>query len=445
MSPLAVRRPRQGRRRTQGPLKDARLAAAALTLVNASASDADIVAACVEIARSLERVSSADARAASTALLPDLSARFEEALVRGVAHSDSSVAVAEAVCRAMAALSDHADTATLSRLVISRVPEQLVELLRLSSCGAPAAALTSASWLLSNVAADEEGAAAFIAAGGATLLVTIISNAQEEEVVPGDSSLPTGIDTLLLHACVAAACISVHAGGAAALLQAGAIPVLARCLPPSPPPPQAASDGTSSSGPSPERPLSLADAEAACRALAGVLRHCSSAVGVLERDVAQVCSELLTCGAVAACTAALSRAAASPHDPLPVEYAACAAETLLAIVTCATASDSGFEVAETVVASVPSPSAVGRGVGPSIPSLSAAALRQQAAAASTEVTVLSLLGALEAAATDPAQSDVDVGRIGFKGEKGAAALRRTLENATGAAAAVAQTPRRPHP
>jgi hypothetical protein len=65
--------------------------------------------------------------------------------------------------------------------------------------------------LLGYLAVDEGAAAAFTAARGAELLVALLSSTDAE---------------IFLHACVLMACTSAHAGAAAALLYAGAIPSL---------------------------------------------------------------------------------------------------------------------------------------------------------------------------------------------------------------------------
>lgn len=133
------------------------------------------------------------------------------------------------------------------------------------------------------------------------------------------------------------------------------IPVLARCLVQIP-------DGSGGSG----HGVSLADAEAACSALANVLRHSTSAA----LDTALACSQLAACGAMPCCTAALRRAAISFSETPHVDYAARAAEALQCIVDCAIAASVG--------------------------SVEAASLVGQAAAAKTEAAVRALQLTLEA-------------------------------------------------
>ena len=381
MNPLAVRHPFALRRRRQPKpaLRDDSLATAAATLSNATASDADVVAACDGITSLLGRLTAAEARAASAALLPGLSARLTGALSGGAGAYSVTV---EAVCRAMAALSDHTYAATLSAMAGSRAVEQLVSLLRKSMPGTSAShvppSLAPALWLLGNLAADESAAAAFVEAGGAGLLVALLSALSTTATCSDKGSAdvaqsarqPSGDS--LLHVCVAAASVSEHAGAAAALLLAGAMPALVRCLPPQ-----------TGSGVALH---SLADAAAACLALANVLRHCAVASAA---DAAQAASDLAACGAVAGCTSALRRAT-SGTDPLVVEFAARAAEALVGIVGCATAATAASDG-----------------------HAAAAALAGQAAVAETEAAVMALLE------TAPVEGE---------GEDEEASRRRTLEN-----------------
>ena len=353
MNPIAVRRPHTLRRRRQPKLttRDAAFVAAAATLLNAAASAADVVAACEGITSSLGRLNAAEARAASAVLLPGLSARLEAALGGGAA-ADSATVVA--LCQAMAALSDHADAGTLSELTRSGAVEQLLCLLRQCVRFVSPRSLTPALWLLGNVAADEGAAAAFVVAGGAGLLVALLSSFSAAAACAGMDS--AGVAQVsgrsssdsLLHVCVAVASISEHSGAAAALLRACAIPALARCLPPQ------ASTGVA--------PHSLADAEAACRALTNVLRHC--AMSAVDAELAA--SELAATGAIGGCTAALKRAA-SGADPLVVEFAVRAAEALVGVVGCASAAGSADGHAVALV------------------------LAEHAAAAETEAAVMELL------------------------------------------------------
>jgi len=343
-------------------------------LADVAASDADLVAACDSIAPSLGRLSADEARSASAALLPGLTVRLDAAL-RG--SSAAASAAVEASCRAMAALSDHADAAALARLTKSGAPEQLASLLRhivpVLGAKTPQALppfLAQALWLLGNVSADEGAAAAFTAAGGAALLVALLYSADA---------------ATLLHVCVAVASLSVHAGAAAALLRAGAIPALVRCLPPQEGP-----------GGAPDSPGSLADAEAACRAMANMLRHSTA----LAQDAAQACTEIAASGAIADCTAVLWRAST---DSLHVEFAARAVEVLLGIVGCAAAASEGPNAASTVV--------------------------MQAAAAGTETAVLALLRFLGAAPSRCPDEDEEAAGLWHSLTALAAALRQLAEGA----------------
>lgn len=136
--------------------------------------------------------------------------------------------------------------------------------------------------------------------------------------------------------------------------------------------------------------ISLADAEAACRSLANVLRHCATSTATAIRARCEIAAY----GAVDSCTAALRNAAASPPDSIPVEHAALAAEALLAIVGCDadSAAASGGSAASSVLAG-------------------------RAASAGTEAAVRGLLGVLEAYTT--------VGGA-CADEEAAADLKRTL-------------------
>ena len=340
-----ARRPGSGatrrRRRGQPPqsvLRDSGLTAVASLLSDASASNADVVVACDAAIASLGRVPVGEVQAASAALLPGLSTRLATALRMGDS-ADSSEAVS--LCGAMAALSDHADAATLSRLVEAGVPGQLAGL-RLSlrvrgsrdQAAAPSPALTHALWLLGNVAADQDAAAAFTEAGGALLLVELLS-------------FPPGADASL-HVCVALASVSAHADAAAALLDAGVLSVLAPfLLQPGREEPgfrSSASLSREEAGGVSAAPdtLSVADAEAACRALANVLRPCVSSEG-RTGTAAKACCELAAAeGVIAGLTAALRLQQAatdtSTDASLPVEpdgLSAAAVEALLCLIRCA--------------------------------------------------------------------------------------------------------------
>ena len=112
--------------------------------------------------------------------------------------------------------------------------------------------------------------------------------------------------------------------------------------------------------------VGIADAEAACRALASILRQCAASA----ENAARASGDLAFCGAITGCTAALQRAAASPSDSLPMEFAARVTEVLLRMVGCATATAGG--------------------------SAAALALAREAAAAGTEATVQRLSDVLAA-------------------------------------------------
>lgn len=303
------------------PLLEPSVASTSAILADMAASDADVVAACDGIASSLQGLSAAEARGTSALLLPGLSARFEAALSGGAAFDSTAV---EALCRAMAALSDHADAALISRLAKGSALAHLAALLRqcvsssLDQHTPPV--LSPALWLLGNLAADRRAVTTFVAASGAELLVSFLSASRAD---------------LRLHICVAVASLAARADAALALLRAGVIPALACCLS------EEESDETYPTSvvlsSDPSSGACIADAEAACRALASVLQHCAK----VSDDATHANSELVASRAIEGCTAALRRAAASPPESLPVEYAARAAEALLGIMECDAAAAGG--------------------------------------------------------------------------------------------------------
>ena len=367
----AVRRPHGGggpgsssglkrRRRQKRPVfSDPALAAAAVALPDAASSGADITAACEGIVSSLRHVAEEESTAASAALLPGLTARLDAALC-GAGAAD--VGAITAICQAMAALSDHAEATTLSRLGRSGIAVQLVTLLRMSVSRPeeqqntpipPPPALPHALWLLGNVAADESVAVAFTNAGGAGLLVELL---QASAPFPQpDSPGPTAPEAIgqwadeSLQVCVAIASITAHAEAAASLRDEGMISALARFLPTAP-----GVENECTAAATPEAGGSArsrgaggtAEAEAACHALINVIKHVAAS-GQQGRsgEAARVCSELAAGGVVATCTAALQCSAfvmADPaSSPLPSSdggLAVHAAEVLVCAVQCAVAA-----------------------------------------------------------------------------------------------------------
>lgn len=367
LRPQAVRRlpsRHKGRRQQKPSHRDAGLLAAASTLADAIANKENIVDTCKDIATWLHLLSADEVRVASAALMPGLTARLEADLRGGVSFDST---VIEALFQAMAALSDHADKATLSRLSRSEAPRQLTMLLRHSAlvldvqhAHAPLPpALAPALWLLGNVVTDEAAAVAFTLAGGVETLATLLSAAsavagpsQEEEGSTGTlvASVPISSAATLLHICVALTSISVHKVAAVALLHCGVIPSLSRCLVPRRVSggssekrlllPHKAAAGTAGDAlPNPciigGSEVSLVDAEAACHALVNVLRTCASTV----RDAALASSELAACGSIEGCTAALWRATSSGRrNANHCAFSTRAAEVLLVILECAAAA-----------------------------------------------------------------------------------------------------------
>jgi len=222
------------------------------------------------------------------------------------------------------------------------------------SSEAPPAFVSSALWLLGNVAAaDEAGAAAFSAAGGAALLVALLSSAAADAPAhgagpEGAAARPSAGDTLLLHACMAAACLSTHAVGAVALLRAGAIPALARCLPP------------------PARPITwppLTGLQAAAparshpraswtqRPHAAPLQACCGTAGAQTGPQSCTRRRRAASWRPAGPSPPALRPCGAPlpppcqEDALPVECAACAAEALLGALGCAAAAAAAAEAA----------------------------------------------------------------------------------------------------
>ena len=332
------RQRQRGERRAA--LKDPGLAAASASLSDLTTSAADLTATCSGVLESLSRLTADDAQAASAALLPGLSARLEVALREGTTDSG----VLAATCGAMAALSDHADAATHARLVKAGVPEQLVLVLRqegpparaLDAREPPPPVLAQAMWLLGNLAADESAATAFSCAGGSKLLVELLSSvvtAAAAQLVPaGDSQGAAGRHwaEAALHTCVAVASITAHCDAAAALLDAGVLCALARCLLPDDPYRRAHVGMEASGG-----PTSVADAEAACHAIANLLRHPVDDGRRRRGDAGRISRALVGSNAIAGCTAAL-RYAIQDHALSPAfescSLAGHAAEALLSIV-----------------------------------------------------------------------------------------------------------------
>ena len=318
----AVRRPKGGsssgatrrHRRRQRPhsFSDPALAAAAAVLPDATFSDADVAAACENVVASLDRLPADDLLAASATLLPGLSLRLSATLSDGGSALDSTAI--SAMCQAMASLSDYADSITLSRLASSGVSTLLVALLRQSlplddveqaETAPPPPVLAHGLWLL------EDAALSFTSHGGAALLMALLIRASSLSApARATPSRPLNVCTAArqwadasLQVCVAVASVAVHANAAAALLDAGAIHALSRmichrgsgmCT--------AASDSSSV-----DALVSSVDAEAACRALANVLRPVSSGLG-RPGDVTRVCNDLAASGAVAGCITAVAHA-----------------------------------------------------------------------------------------------------------------------------------------
>ena len=343
-----VRRPRgvkgtSRRKRKQQSSRDYGVAAVASLL--SDASDAGLAGACDAAMASLSSLSTEEAQAASAALLPGLSARLAASLRQDDVLAASAVA---SLCGAMATLSDHADATMLSRLLEDGVPDLLVTLLRQCverhgrgrAASSVEPALTQALWLLGNVTADEGAATAFIRAGGAELLVGLLAHS----CAGADASL---------HVCVALASVSAHSDAAAALLDAGVLAALAPFLLPQGRvgPIHASSShaacgtnsGTSASS-------SVAEAEAACRALANVVRPCAASEG-RPGAAARVCQGLAAAGGVIAGLTEALWTATAPHssESHPVEpdsFAAIAVDALLGIVRCASLVVSSHPSAE---------------------------------------------------------------------------------------------------
>ena len=322
--PLSVRRQPRGlgrsgnwRRRQPSALRDPGLAAAAAALLqpNAVTSDTAVRAACAGIVETLGRLPPEEARRASAELLPGFSARLEAAL-RGGKEREADAETVSSVCRAVAALSDHADAATLARLGRSGLSQELAAFLErfLHSPAQGGEGAADTLWLLGNLSADAGAASSLIAAGGAEVLVALLSHP-----AASSSSSPSSAAASALHVCVALASVSAHDVAATALLRAGVLSPLAHIL----------SRAQGGGG-------SFADAEAACRVLANVLRPCGAAGG---QDAAQACSELAASdAAIEGCTAVLRNAISFPIEA----YAAAlhAAEALLYVVGCAEGSAS---------------------------------------------------------------------------------------------------------
>lgn len=319
------RRQRQNRR-TCFLAKDSVLAAAAAALLQPRAipTDAEVCDACDGIVSSLSRLSAADASNASAAFLPGLSARLDAALRDGGGSPDSGAVIAS-VCRAMAALSDHADATLLSRLGATDAPKQIAAVLRRWMEVSPPmhhTDISQALWLLGNLAADEGVATAFTAAGGAALLATLLSSSWAS---PASAAL---------HACVAAASIAAHSDAAAGLLDAGVLRLLAQRL--------VFPNRDDVVGES-RVPGSIADAEAACCAISTILGHIKTGVH-LTRAVSLACEELAASDVVAGCTAAL-RQQAGPRgnnhrvDDVIAPLTLHAAGALLSVVRCARSAE----------------------------------------------------------------------------------------------------------
>lgn len=310
---------------------------------------AQICAACEEVVTSLDRLSVAEAGLASAALLPGLSARLNAALSENDDRVDAEIVAS--VCRAMAALSDHTDEITLSRLGRGELPLQLVRLLRLAMLpsvqpdGETAdrrplllATASHALWLIGNIAADQGAAVSFSAAGGATLLINIIASAPftyDQETV--------------LQACVAVASISAHADAALPFLDAGAFTPLARLLQRTHTAAgvrEALSLRSASkylnSLPTPVDPVgSLADAEAACSALRSILHYCAAVFSSRPVVAMLACRQLVASDVVEGCTSLLqwhlgtsSCAHEGGGESSTTPLATDAAEVLLSVIGC---------------------------------------------------------------------------------------------------------------
>lgn len=174
----------------------------------------------------------------------------------------------------------------------------------------PPPVLAHGLWLLGNVAADEDAALAFTRDGGAALLVALLIRASSLSASARATPSPLKVCAAArqwadasLQVCVAAASVAMHAEAAAALIDAGAILALSRMICPR-------GRGTStaaSDSSSVDALVSSVDAEAACRALANVLRPVSSGLG-RPGDVTRVCNDLAAGGAVAGCTTVVTHA-----------------------------------------------------------------------------------------------------------------------------------------
>ena len=348
-----VRRPQHVSSRRRKKLKrpallDDDLSAAAVMLADPTATSADVAGACEGVMAALSRQPSAEAHAASATILPGLSVHLEAIVGKEDVSTSSSALVS--VCDAMAALSDHADAALLSQLVDSGVPDLLVKLLRQSApCGwttsvPPSPTLPRALWLLGNMAADERAAIAFTRGGGARLLMELLACCVQ-------TSAPRARQwaDMLLHICVALASISAHTEAALSLLDSGVLHQLALVVHPlqnafsrAEAPVSALSTGRLNSS-SLEGGRSLADAEAAYRAIANIIRPCvphASAAALVCRELAASDGAL-----IAGCTENLWRSAKSEaaHALLePDSVAALAAEVILCVVRCASLMRSSY-------------------------------------------------------------------------------------------------------
>lgn len=343
-------------------------AAAASLRAGATASDTDVRDACESILSSLASLSADEASRASSALLPGLSGWLKTIVSYDSVGEGTGVALV-AVCRAMAALSDHADADTMAQLRKSELPRQLVALLQRGGRSSAQrdgteSFLSQALWVLGNATADKGLAAEFISAGGAGVLVALIDIS--------DSS--SAISDASFQVCVSIASISIHAAAAIALLDAGVLGPLARCFLRGIGGSNVARAETSPQSQPCLRNLrgeSVVDAEAASRALANVLRWWGGAGGERGRPSAfalRVCSDLASHKVIAVCTTALRRhveAVTSRDRELTASVAANAADVLLSALKCARLAEAG--------------------------SLGPHALAEQAATAGTEEAVQALL------------------------------------------------------
>ena len=173
-------------------------------------------------------------------------------------------------------------------------------------------------WLLGNMAADERAAIAFTRDGGARLLMELLACGVQTSVPHAHAR---HLADMLLHLCVALASASAHTEAAAALLDSGVLSQLTLVIHPlqdasdrADAPATALSTGRFTSS-SLEGARSLADAEAAYRAMANIIRPCASHASA----AAIVCSELAASDGVliAGCAEALWRSAKSSCRPRP--------------------------------------------------------------------------------------------------------------------------------